>query len=218
MKTPSILLSGFKKSGKDTFGDILLGHLKEFYKIEGAKYSLAYKLKKACSVISGLPIEYMTDQDLKEKVLDKPINLGQEQIKLMFDMFDVKVPKKVLKSIPDTVHQTTRTLMQFGGTDVLRHASPDIHCIVTQKVIQKEKPQFFLISDCRFHNELKFFGTEGFFIDRKSAYPALTADLHASEKIMFEIKEKIQNIDNNSTLEALNEQAVRLAEKIAKNL
>jgi hypothetical protein len=106
--------------------------------------------------------------------------------------------------------------MQFVGTEILRHSSPDIHCIKTMEVVQKEKPDLVLITDCRFFNELEFFkGAEAMFVRRDSAMPELTPELHASEKLMFEIMKTIPNVENNSTLEALEEKAQEIAKRLS---
>lgn len=212
------LLSGFKGSGKDTFADMVLEELKT-KGVDVKKYSLAGKLKSSCCKIADLPLEYAYDEFLKEKALDKPIPFSMRELDLILSEFEVTLPRDLKETLvrPEGFN-TMRFGLQYVGTNVLRHASPSIHCEVTEKQIKKEGADLAIISDCRFFNESDYFKSLTMFVHRKAKMPENTPDLHRSEKEMFELMEELPWIDNNSTLENLRKKASRLSMVIKNNL
>lgn len=215
----ALLLSGFAKSGKDTIAEMIIKHLIKDHGLNAKSYYLAYKLKKTCSVITGLGMEHMTEQSLKELPLAHPLIVGKIELSLCEDKFKIEIPKEIKNKVLGTELTTPRKVMQFVGTEILRHSSPDIHCIKTMEVVKKEKPDLFLITDCRFFNELDYFkSAEALFVRRDSAMPKLTPDLHESEKLMFEIMKTIPNVENNSTLESLESKAKEIAFKLSQKI
>lgn len=209
-----LLFSGFKGSGKDTFADLVMAELKSLG-VDVKKYSLAGKLKEVCCQNAKLPIEYAYDEVLKETILDTPIKFGPKELEATLEAFDVQLDPAIKKNLLDATKdgfESMRKSLQFVGTDILRHASADIHCEVTAEQIRKDKVELAIISDCRFFNEIDYFkGSMAFFVHRKAKMPINSPDLHRSEREMFEIMSELPWIDNNDSLEKLKKKAQRLA-------
>lgn len=212
----ALLLSGFAKSGKDTIAEMIISELSSEHNLNAKGYYLAYRLKKTCALLTGLPMSHMTEQSLKEVPFKEPFVLDSLHIAIIEDQFEIKIPQEIVSKVLGRNLIHPRQVMQFVGTEILRHSSADIHCIKTMEVVTKEKPDLFLITDCRFFNELEYFsGSDALFVKRDSAMPVMSDDLHSSEKIMFEIMNTIPNIHNNSTLVDLRSKAKDIANNLA---
>lgn len=213
--TNGLLLSGFKKSGKDTLADFVVNHLSK-EGVEVKKYALAYKLKKACALVANIPITDLDDQSIKDRILPQPLILTEDHVKLMFETFKIPLPEDALALHCGRPMESLRMLMQYGGTEVLRSTNPDIHCMKTLEVIEKEKPRFFIVSDNRFFNEIEFFNNcQKIFVNRRAVEPEVTPKLHLSERMMFEIRDQIENVDNNGTLAEFEERATKVAQEVS---
>ncbi len=230
MKT--ILLSGFKKSGKDTSADYIIDKFrKKGLKVE--KFALANRLKNTCAqacrdVIDASnklktpieelradPLNWTSDQDLKEENFSVPFELSEAKLAQICKSFSVgtelsrKHIGKQLKSM--------REVLQFVGTEVLRDYGQDIHCESLQKELHQHKDlDYAIITDCRFLNERMFFDeSPAYFVSRPQVEPELTPELHRSEAEMFEVKKltNMHHIDNSGKLKDLHAQLDEIIRK-----
>lgn len=209
-----LLLSGFKGSGKDTLADMVIREISK-QGVNVKKYALAYRLKQASALMASRSIADLDDRVEKERIFESPLVITDEMVDTIFEVFKMKRPNEASAHVGKEM-RSLRHLMQYAGTEIMRSTRPDIHCEKTHEVILKEKPDFFIISDNRFMNEITYFNNcEKVFVDRKSVEPKKTPDLHPSELMMFDIRDNIRNIDNNSTLEAFESNSMEVVNMIA---
>jgi hypothetical protein len=126
MKTKIIAFAGRKQSGKSSAADLLYKHF--FLKGRIQLYNFADPLKKLCVEILGLTYEqvYGTNDQKNELV-----NCYWENKQLR-----------------------AREVLQLVGTDMFRKLQHNVWADATIREIQKYNPDFAVIADCRFSNEI----------------------------------------------------------------
>jgi hypothetical protein len=92
-----------------------------------------------------------------------------------------------------------RALLQWWGTEFRRSINPDYWVNKLAETIAKEKPQFALVRDMRFQNEMRWVQERGYtvLVDREG----LPYNEHASEHQLDEATGWDYVLDNNGTLE-----------------
>jgi len=99
-------VSGKIGSGKDTFADILIEHMKSEYNITFENKKYAYNLKKIVSILTGLPMEDVFSREGKLKFLPEwNMTVGEMQQKLGTE------------AIRNNIHQDAWVLSLFGTYD-----------------------------------------------------------------------------------------------------
>lgn len=78
-------------------------------------------------------------------------------------------------------NMTSREVMQYVGSNIFRKINPQVWIDSCKKRISKDNPEFALITDLRFPNEILVFSKEGVVVgmEKKSA----SADKHISEQV-----------------------------------
>jgi len=108
-----------------------------------------------------------------------------------------------------------RALLQWWGTEYRRSIDPDYWVRQLAKRIEDEKPQFALITDMRFPNEMEFANEYGetVRVDRDGLPPST----HASETALADATDWSLILDNNGTLEEFKEGAVLAFDELITN-
>lgn len=127
-------------------------------------------------------------------------------------------PKKgYVMTLPDWVKydpddEKNRTLHQWWGTEYRRSDDESYWVRQVAEQIEREKPQYALLSDMRFPNEMKFAKQHGFTVrvDR----PGLPPATHASETALENVEGWDYLLDNSGTLESFQEGAVALFDDV----
>ena len=180
--------------GKDTAGGYL--RLKQW-----KHYSFALPLKRVVATLLGLPLAAMEMREIKDKPLEKPIRLQEEDA----DRIMEAIPHPILgHSMADKVREacdgkefnTVRELLQFIGTDIGRDIiNKDIWTNITKDAVNNlKKDNNVVITDVRFENEkdvIKDMGGYVIEIQRKTELSDVAK--HKSEDIDFESDLVIEN-------------------------
>lgn len=192
-----IALSGRKNSGKSTISNYLVNN-EGFSKISFADY-----LKELIINVFLIDKSYLYDQNLKE-------------LKCFNFVTDLNFYKKISKYVSEDVTylfnkiiniNTSRELLQFIGTDILRAHDENFHVKKTLLKIQNNLNTNFVCDDVRFKNELlglKSLNAEEYFIIRPYNW---NVSNHASEISInwFDInKIIINNNDVNILINSFN--------------
>lgn len=128
--TKIIAFSGRKQSGKSTGAEFLENLLNNNSNIISKIYSFADPLKKdICMNILGMTYDQCYGSDMDKNTLT---DLVWNEEKL-----------------------TARRAMEVIGTDIFRQLYNDVWVRATILKIKKEKPDFAIIPDCRFPNEVE---------------------------------------------------------------
>lgn len=199
MKT-IIGLIGVKTSGKSTVCNMLKSNISN-----ASEVMLAGKLKKVCSDVFNIPLDYFNNQDLKEKNLDKFKKLTLLDIQDILERFNLYYTTRALDSSISVIGmelKTPRQIAQVVGTDILRPlAGKDIHC----EHLEMDS-ETVIVSDIRFNNEYDYFMNKEnslflpLYIARDIAENKVDENSHASEKEVSSMKTKSYIIDNNGSL------------------
>jgi len=137
------LLSGKKRSGKNTVADIIKKYYFD-YKNDLKEYAYADKLKKAVMEIFDLSYDQLYGDSKEENTHVKWSYLT--------DAIRAKYKDKQEKS----EYLTVRELMQIVGTDVFRESFyPEIWVDSLWRQITQENPKMAIITDARFVNEIE---------------------------------------------------------------
>jgi hypothetical protein len=245
-------ISGKAGSGKDTVGKIIQYLITE-YKIENSnihpttfeqfcddKYNelfgycdwkvvkFASKLKQIVSILTGIPVEDLEKQEVKDRVL------GKEWDRVTFNPFG-KNSDEIRKQI------TVRQLLQEVGTDAMRNVihpniwvnalfadykKPIIASMSDSQIEQKIKEGNFsypnwIITDLRFPNELEAIKQKGGITirihrDLHKGNAHIAPIPHISETSLDHITDWDYVIDNNGSIEDLIEKVkeILIKEKI----
>jgi energy-coupling factor transporter ATP-binding protein EcfA2 len=195
---PIIGLIGPKRSGKSTVFNILKSIEPKIVEVQ-----LAKKLKDVCSSVFNIERTHFDDQNFKEVEFTKPIIVSEENIFKINEAFNIQT-----NSLTDfntiTVVKTPRQLLQHVGTDILRGYDPLIHC---RSLEMSDQDAIYVVTDIRFLNE------HGFFMNKQNFYPVYVQrdeaetllDSHASEQEAQFLKEYSYILENNDTIENLEE-------------
>lgn len=90
---------------------------------------------------------------------------------------------------------TAREVLQSFGTDIIRRMYVDAHVEATLRCIQEDHPQFAIIEDCRFSNEIDAIQRNNGVVIRltRNPYPE---DVHESEIALDPDKYDWSNFDH----------------------
>lgn len=178
-----IAVSGYKYSGKDTYS--------QFFVDNGyTKVNFGDNLKQMLADAFFIGLDWFYDTALKEQELNKPITITTINIHRLNNwikkthMFELPLEPFLGKELI-----TTRQIMQFVGTDMIRTTYNDYHVEAT--LLEMEKHEKLICSDVRFPNELegmdnkaKEKGHDFFKVYVKR--PGFLGDSHASETSITE--------------------------------
>lgn len=154
--TNIIIFTGKKQSGKDTSALAFINSLPETERPLVKQYSFAEPLKNFLINVFGFDFEqcYGTDEEKNSLTKIKWINLP----------FDVETIQKLFKSARPNdpmfdldTRMTAREVMQIFGSNVCRKMYNDCWAQATLNKILTDKPEYALITDARFPNELEVF-------------------------------------------------------------
>lgn len=141
--TKIILITGKSQSGKDTACDHLICKLTEHGKT-ARKYSFADPLKQFLMTVFGCTYQQMygsnADKDTFTKV--KWTHLP-------------KLPEWYAEAMPKGLYLSARQLMQYFGTEIVRTMYENAWVEATVQKVQHDKPDYAIICDCRFPNEIE---------------------------------------------------------------
>lgn len=151
-KTKIIILTGKAQSGKDSSSL----HIKTLLESKGFSvkiYAFADPLKELCSNLFNIPRDFCWGDNQKKETLTKyrwadfPASPGviDHSLKNEFGHTDGSLSQNV----------TVRELLQFWGTNILREYEPDCWVNATINTINVDNPDFAIISDARFPNEIE---------------------------------------------------------------
>jgi hypothetical protein len=155
--TAIVAFTGYAQSGKDTAARYLRLH--HGY----TRVAFADALRRICAESFGWPLEWFEGDDLKEQPLPagawplpwSEVILASGRLALAVkDRMDVR---EVGPRARDVILQhnyravTPREVLQFVGTDILRHLRPTIWLELWQE--EAERHERVVVTDCRFTNE-----------------------------------------------------------------
>jgi hypothetical protein len=210
--------SGKMKSGKDTCSDFLTD-LRGFKRI-----AFADNLKRMCMHVFGLTEKQCYTQDGKERKLVAPIKATKNSVHEIavwvvsenyFELSEEQV-KKMDEVLIDQKFTTPREILQFIGTEVLRHCIvDDFHAQVVENIIKAKGWDNVVISDCRFPNEVKAIESWGgrvINIDRPQPEETTGIKGHASENSL-EGYTFDHEIKNDGSLEDLKKKVLEIVDE-----
>lgn len=204
-----------KESGKTTTFNYIKGQLPQAQEV-----MLAEHLKEACSKVFKMELYRMESQEEKKKLLTNPVVLTREDVVALGDFFEMEIPEAAIQTHIGKELKTTRQILQYVGTDILRSIEDDIHLKWAMK--RAPKSEVYVVTDIRFPNEFDFFEKKEhflpFYIDRQKNKTGDESANHSSETHIQELRTRcLGEIDNNRDLEFLRNQVegyiVPLAER-----
>jgi hypothetical protein len=139
-----VIVSGWKKSGKDEMADRLVS-LHGFTRLSFAK-----GLKDQVAHRYGIERSHCDDQAFKEKpLMNYPVQLDDRIVAfLMPDM------SEHYKEVNSVLYHTPRSIMILEGTFYGRAVDKNIWANTVARQIKSSESNRIVISDCRFPNEL----------------------------------------------------------------
>jgi hypothetical protein len=191
-----ISLTGAKKSGKSTAGEILS------YMFPDAKVTaIAGKLKQACSNAYDLEPIFFESQELKETNLIYPIKTDVLKLCELINSFKVnkkaiKIDSNLLEEFATYKMQNPRHIMQQVGMLIRNLFGSDIH----MKHLDLSH-DVTIVTDVRFKNEFDWLNKRKDAIHLplyvKNDLVENSGDLHISEQEYLTFKDKCVTIDNS---------------------
>lgn len=165
-------ICGEKFHGKDFFASLIKGRNNNFVILH-----FADELKRICSTVFGIPKEYFTDSNLKEKQIN-PIDIDQ-RISLVEAEVGFKLPRL------NKVANSARELMQLIGTEYVRSVKDNYWVsFIKRKIENSNNKGRFIVADVRFTNEETMIKEFGKLIQVKRIdLLSKNKDNHASEAI-----------------------------------
>lgn len=152
-----IAVSGKKRVGKDTFGDVLTT------KYGFTKIALADPLRNLCARVFYLDPSMFIDDDKKDASM-KRITLDFHDIDAIRSIVENEWGYEVSEEAREEMEQyhgvdfdTPRDILRFVGTKLLRNCVSDNIWIELAAAKIKETGGKVVITDCRFENEREFF-------------------------------------------------------------
>lgn len=202
-------LIGCKGSGKDTVADIIQKHM------AANRTAFANKIKKVCAKHFNLQENLFHDQSLKEVALGKVEILGIVRCLEIMEDFGLGTDltndqRNYLGTIALLEMTSPRVIMQIVGTQILRYMDNEVHI----RTIELDKLEgTTIVTDVRMPNELKHLrGYKGEFlplyIQRDVSEDKVNENSHESEKNVLLIRNDCVKIENNGTLEELEEKVL----------
>lgn len=138
--------------GKDTICDYLVK------KYSWKKRSFAGNLKRCCSSVFNLPIEFFYDQELKCRKLQSPIPFNLYYFSSIIKWMNESIEDTHISMLPEIYKEnmyrvlyTPRDVLQFVGTEIMRTHFPDYHIKTCLNGIGDGCN--YAICDVRFRNE-----------------------------------------------------------------
>lgn len=171
-------------------------------------YSFAYYLKKFLVEVFGLEPRMVngTDKDKSSMTCYKWENMPGVITPKNLDYLDYNIEELGLVKHEEGA-MTARELMQFFGTEICRKIYQDIWVDAVLNKIVKEAPDYALISDVRFDNEIVGIQKVGGIVIGLTRNSKNDSDGHASEKINLDLCDIV--IDNeNLSIEAFTKELV----------
>jgi hypothetical protein len=206
MKKTIILLSGAKRSGKDTVGQMIFDQLLASFNFYPIKTSFAAKLKEASATLAN--IIYNTDCFKVEHFSDESVRQGDYPF---------------IKGAWAGKQICLRTVLQDFGTEVCRKCID--HSIWIDTVVKFIKTNVnnyvFIITDMRFPNEInkitkKFKNTYNILSILIKRQGLESTDTHESESFFQQMEQEglyTDIIENNGTLDDLKQKTDLFVEK-----
>lgn len=188
-----ILIAGKKGSGKSTLANLL--HKRTGYKV----FAFADALKRACALVSEIPLKNFDNPEFKEKPFLVPMRLTKHTIDAIFMLFGYNPEQyskytESLATICVRKHIVSiRDFLQFIGTDILRNFDPNVHVNYLKNNIEQNA----IVADVRFKNEAESFNDEPHLLiimERNTG----NEDTHVSEQNIEDLKSSATIIINNS--------------------
>lgn len=170
-------------------------------------------LKEACSIASGLSIDYFEDAVLKEAQLNKPIKFDLEACNKILKVFNLEPRMENISMM----FSTPRKMMQIVGTEILRAQNPLIHI---EKMLENMPDEgLVVVTDLRFINEFNAlqnkFGEDfyPFYVERPKAEMNSIGN-HASETQPKKLRDRCLTLDNSRGLPELRDQVSNLLSNV----
>jgi hypothetical protein len=223
MKT-LILISGKMRSGKNQFADFLNVHL--MGKGQSVRQDLfASDLKKGCSEDFAYMMSQINDQvdkikeELRYSTIDKKSLMGANE---MLDQLTVKHNENWYED--KTL--ISRLLLQTYGTQIFRDRINVNHWVdqVINRTIECDN-DFTLVTDARFQNEIERVeevcsknGIRVVSIRIERDIPQNNLYTHDSEKGLDNFKEWTHVINNNGTLDDLQDHAKKIVDQLTEKV
>lgn len=190
-------LTGAKKSGKSTAGEILS------YMFPDAKVTaIASKLKKECAKAYDLEEIFFESQELKERNLIYPIKTDVLKLCELIEGFrlddkPIKIDLAILEDFATYKMQTPRHILQQVGMLIRNIFGGDIH----MKHLDLSS-DVTIVTDVRFANEFKYLNKcesthEVLPLYIKNDMVENSGDLHISEKEYLTFRNKCVTINNS---------------------
>jgi hypothetical protein len=197
-----------KESGKTT----TFNFIKELLP-QARELMLAEHLKETCAKAFNLSLAFLESQAERKKIFSDPIVLTRDHIKTISDSFEMTLSEQEVNKHVDFKLTTTRQILQYVGTDILRAVEDDIHLRWAMR--RAPKADVYVVTDIRFPNEFAFFDNKDnflpFYIERKKSTEADASAAHASETHIPNLRKLcLAEIINNGTLEDLKGQVKTL--------
>lgn len=178
---------GELESGKSTTANILVN------KYGFVEKSFARNLKEMCIHVFGVTSYQVYDTEGKKEILHPSIILSQEHVagivKWAIEKNGFDVTEEMIADISKYIGKellTPRMILQFVGTEILRHGIDDAyHIVVVAREIHNENLNNVVVSDARFSNERSWIRTQnGFNILVYDPHtPKKTGNVHESEMV-----------------------------------
>lgn len=143
--------AGHSKAGKDTAASYLIEH--HGY----VKRAFADNLKQLCSRYFKLPLEAFENQELKDKLLETPVSIDQDNIlELLLEASHtinyINFNKITLPTSSSYIATTPRDILKYVGTDVFRNYVDELYW--TKAAIKDLKySDKVVFTDVRFRDE-----------------------------------------------------------------
>lgn len=174
------------------------------------QYALADSLKEICVNVLGLSHAgvYGSDEDKNQLTNyyweNMPGVITNRRVytvvQKLFDDNNWREP-----SWPWLFHKrgqmSNREVMQFVGTDIFRKINPQVWVHCTMNKIQLENPEYALITDARFPNEVIAFSKKGTVVGLTKKPP--TKDPHPSEQVHLQSCKYLIKNDNAKNVKDL---------------
>lgn len=191
-------LQGKKRSGKDTFANFLVRHLKDK---KVARTAFANPLKEMLSDISG--VDFFSEEN-KETDMVFMLNMVkfQEYTGLLLDVsvfYQLDKFARLEGFGTLYIYTSKRKLMQFFGTDICRKYKGDLYWV--NKLEAPSDADVLIVTDVRFQTEVdKIKSLGGIIVEIKN--PLIeSSDSHSSENAVLPFDWEVYNSGTLNDLE-----------------
>lgn len=158
-----VAFTGYVGAGKDTAADTLAS-------TGFVKLAFADRLREACSIAFGWPMEFFTDRDLKDAPIPGwPIRTPHISFEVVAYELAVRTAGRICESDDEELFRliaararivlrrvrqepvSPRRILQVVGTDIVRHVWPTAWIELWK--LEARKHRDVAVADCRFLNE-----------------------------------------------------------------